>query len=290
MGPKKAKEIFPQLSERDIKYCAVFYEAQHNDSRTNIAIAMSAAEYGAHIANYVEMTGVISEKDSEKVIGIKALDRTTNESFSIYSKKIVFACGPFTDDVREIEHTQHSNKPMKRFVSGAAGTHVVLPGYYCPNDMGLLDYNTTDGRFLFFLPWENHTLVGTTDIKCKAESSPHAPEDEVQWILNECGKYLSPDLRVRRSDVLSAWRGWRPLAIDPSKENDDTVSRDHVISQNPKTGIVFVAGGKWTTWREMAEEVIDEVLGEQTKGLCQTLDITLFGGDDCKFTNTLDFP
>lgn len=83
-------------------------------------------------------------------------------------------------------------------VSGAAGTHVVLPGYYCPNNIGLLDYNTSDGRFLFFLPWQKHTLVGTTDTKSGAKTLPTPPEDEIQWLLNECGKYLSRDLRVRR--------------------------------------------------------------------------------------------
>ena len=88
----------------------------------------------------------------------------------------------------------------------AAGTHVVLPGYYCPNNIGLLDYNTSDGRFLFFLPWQKHTLVGTTDTKSDAKTLPEPPEDEVQWLLNECSKYLSRDLRVRRSDVLSAWQ------------------------------------------------------------------------------------
>lgn len=102
---------------------------------------------------------------------------------------------------------------------------------------------------------QNHTLIGTTDTKGPAETSPHPPEDEVQWLLNECHRYLRPDLNVRRSDVLSAWRGWRPLAMDPNAPPGAPVSRDHVISENPDTGVIFIAGGKWTTWREMAEEV-----------------------------------
>lgn len=285
MSPKKAKEIFPQLRDRDIKYCAVFYEAQHNDARTNICIAMSAAEHGANIANYVEMVEIIRENDeSDKAVGIKAKDRMTNETFEIYANKIIFAGGPFTDNMRRLEEKKAADEtttPKENFkpaISSAAGTHIVLPGYYCPNDMGLLDYNTSDGRFLFFLPWLKHTLVGTTDVKGAAKTSPNAPEDEVQWLLNECGKYLSSDLQVRRSDVLSAWRGWRPLATDPQAGPDDPVSRDHVISENPKTGIIFIAGGKWTTWREMAEEVIDKALGDVAKGTSNTLDLTLYGG------------
>lgn len=153
-------------------------------------------------------------------------------------------------------------------------THILLTLL----QMGLLDYNTSDGRFLFFLPWQNHTLIGTTDTKCDAETLPSPPEDEVQWLLNECHRYLRPDLQVRRSDVLSAWRGWRPLAVDPHAPPGAPVSRDHVISENPDTGVIFIAGGKWTTWREMAEEVIDKVVGPNGPK-CTTLDISLFGGE-----------
>ena len=135
--------------------------------------------------------------------------------------------------------------------------------------------------FLFFLPWQNHTLVGTTDKKERAITNPAPPEDEVQWILNECGKYLSKDLQVRRSDVLSAWRGWRPLAADPHAPPGAPVSRDHVISENPDSGIIFIAGGKWTTWREMAEDVIDRI----TNKTCSTLDITLLGGGEFNANN-----
>jgi len=283
MGKKKAHDLFPQLNEKQLKYAAVFYEAQHNDARTCIAIAMTAAEKGANIANYVEMTGTIHD-DHNKVIGIQALDRIKNESFQIYAKNVVFAGGPFTDGLRKMEHsnkkktTEEKDGGMKQAVRGGSGSHIVLPGYYCPGGMGLLDYNTSDGRFLFFLPWQNHTLVGTTDRKIPAETLPTPPEAEIQWILKECEKYLSKDLKVRRSDVLSSWRGWRPLAVDPNAKPGAPASRDHVISVNPDTGITFIAGGKWTTWREMAQDVIDRVLKDKS-GTCTTLDIKLHGGD-----------
>ena len=241
MTKKESRIKFPQLNEQDIKYCAVFYEGQHNDARTNLAIALSAAEKGAHIANYCEMTqGIFDE--SGKVVGVKACDRITGKTFEIYSKHIIFAGGPFTDALRQ--HEDGTSKPVKPAVMGASGSHIVLPGYYAPHDMGLLDYNTSDGRFLFFLPWQGSVIVGTTDKKCPAETLPYPPEEEIQWMLKECEKYLSGDLKVRRSDVLSAWRGWRPLAADPHAPPGGQVSRDHVISQNPKTGVTFIAGGK----------------------------------------------
>lgn len=120
--------------------------------------------------------------------------------------------------------------------------------------------------------------MGTTDTKCPAETLPSAPEEEIRWILDESRKYLDKELRVRRSDVLSAWRGWRPLAADPHALPGAPVSRDHIISENPDTGVIFIAGGKWTTWREMAEEVVDKIVGENGPK-SQTLDLKLFGGE-----------
>ena len=139
---------------------------------------------------------------------------------------------------------------------------------------------TSDGRFLFFLPWLGHTIVGTTDRKTEPTMSPVATEDEIQWVINEASKYLSPELHVRRKDVLSAWSGIRPLALDPTSSDTASASRDHVVSYNPESGVVFLAGGKWTTYREMAEDGIDkciEVAGLQPKRGCVTRTTALLG-------------
>jgi len=221
------------------------------------------------------MTEGIFDKDG-MVVGVKALDRITGDTFEIYAKNVIFAGGPFTDALRQKE--TRSPEPVKSAVQGASGSHIVLPGYYAPNNMGLLDYNTSDGRFLFFLPWQGSVIVGTTDKKCDAETLPYPPEEEIRWMLKECEKYLSKDVKVRRSDVLSAWRGWRPLAADPHAPPGGQVSRDHVISKNPESGVTFIAGGKWTTWREMAQDVLDKVLGDGHPK-CHTLDILLHGGE-----------
>ena len=194
-------------------------------------------------------------------------------------KAIIFAGGPFTDQLRKIEDP--SCKPA---VAAAAGTHIVLPGYYCANGIGMLDINTSDGRFLFFLPWQGKTLVGTTDRKGPVTSFHGPPEEEIQWILKEAKKYLMTDtLQVRRSDVLSAWQGYRPLASDPNAPPGAPVSRDHVISYNQNTGVTFITGGKWTTFREMAEDVIDKIIeshGLQSKaGPCITDKLPLRGGE-----------
>lgn len=269
---KRAQEVFPQLDASKLKYCSVFYEAQHNDARTNLAIAMTAAEKGAAIVNYVEAVELLYNKEG-RAIGAKVMDHISRRTWNVYAKHIVLAGGPFTDELREMEG---KNQPPA--VRGAAGTHVVLPGYYMPRNLGLLDFNTSDGRFLFVLPWQGHTLVGTTDRKSPAERLPEPPEYEIDWILKECSKYLSPDLKVRRSDVLSAWTGWRPLAVDPHAPPGAPASRDHVISENPKTGVFFIAGGKWTTYRQMAEELVDRIVGPDGPR-SKTLDIKLHGGE-----------
>ena len=174
----------------------------------------------------------------------------------------------------------------KKAVRGASGIHIVLPRYYAPDGMGLVDMSTSDGRFLFLLPWQGHVLVGTTDTPTDDMSmKPEPAEKQIQWLLKECSKYLHPELQVRREDVLSAWSGIRPLAIDPYARSTAAISRDHVISHNPTTGVIFISGGKWTTYREMASDLIDKALSvgnidqstvEATKS-CSTLTIPLNG-------------
>ena len=281
MSKSRASRKFSQLDE-DVKYVQVFYEGQHNDARTNLAIALSAAEEGAAVANHTEMIGVLFDQDGGKAVGVTCRDNLDGREYNVMAKCIIFAGGPFTDSMRKLE-----NPDMKPAVNGAAGTHIVLPGYYSPPDIGMLDINTSDGRFLFFLPWQGSVIVGTTDRKGEPTSSPGPPEDEIQWILTEVEKYLDSNVRVRRADVLSAWQGWRPLASDPHAPPDAPVSRDHIISINQETGITFVTGGKWTTYREMAEDVVNRVLDYKQittthtgnlVGPCVTLKKSLWGG------------
>ena len=278
LGPKRAKEVFPQIDDA-VKYCSVLYEGQHDDARTCTSIALTAALKGATIANHVEVIEILQEGPAgATATGARCKDRITGEEFDVRARAIVFAGGPFTDSLRTMEDSK-----CKPTVAAGAGTHIVLPGYYSPSEMGLADMRTSRGAFLFFLPWKGATVVGTTDKKEPAQTSPHVDEDEIQYLLNEVGRYLSPDLQVRRADVLSAWRGWRPLAKDPYAPPGSPVSRDHLISTNPATGITFVTGGKWTTYREMAEHTVDKVISLKKldgAGPCVTKETPLIGSED----------
>eukprot|EP00316_Scyphosphaera_apsteinii_P011598 CAMPEP_0119316294 /NCGR_PEP_ID=MMETSP1333-20130426/39315_1 /TAXON_ID=418940 /ORGANISM="Scyphosphaera apsteinii, Strain RCC1455" /LENGTH=743 /DNA_ID=CAMNT_0007321899 /DNA_START=37 /DNA_END=2268 /DNA_ORIENTATION=+ len=275
MGPAKTKEVFPQLS--DVKYSAVYAEAMHNDARTGTAIALTAAYKGAQICNYIEMTGfVYGGPEGATCTGIRCVDKVTNEEFEIKATAVVLATGAFLDGIRRMEDPN-----VQPSVRAAAGCHIILPGYFTPGGMGFANLRTSRGATMYFLPWLGHTVVGSTDKKCDATSSPKVSEDEIQYLVNEAASCLSPDIRVRRSDVMSAWQGWRPLYRDPNAPPDAPVSRHHSIGIDPTTGVTFICGGKWSTYRAMAEELVDKVVDfkKLPAGPCSTKTIKLMGGD-----------
>ena len=149
--------------------------------------------------------------------------------------------------------------------------------------MGLLDPATSDGRVIFFLPWQGNTIAGTTDTPAAVEAEPKAPEEEIRWILEEVRRYLSPDIKVRRGDVLSAWSGLRPLVRNPSASTTEGLVRNHMIHVSD-SGLLTIAGGKWTTYRAMAEETVDEAvkvfgLNAKVTNGCITDHVRLIGSD-----------
>mmetsp|Transcript_69 Transcript_69/g.128 ORF Transcript_69/g.128 Transcript_69/m.128 type:complete len:729 (+) Transcript_69:167-2353(+) len=272
--PRKLDEKFPQLNTPNIKYANVFYEGAHNDARTNLAIACTAMVKGAAVLNYMPVSKILFDENGHargaECVDLMAADAPASSSagnnqknVTVRAKKVIYCAGPFTDDVRELSEGAKAKvkEPFQKVVTGAGGTHIVLPHYYCPRDMGMCDMQTSRGSFLFYLPWQGHTLVGTTDVKVShPELHSAVPEDDVNYLVRECSKYLAPEMKVRREDVLSAWYGVRPLCVDPNAADSKDTSRDHVVSYNAKNDITFVSGGKWTTWREMAEDALDKSL------------------------------
>ena len=257
----KALDRFPMLKKGNLWGALVYYDGQHNDSRMNISLAMTAALYGATLVNYVEVTGL--EKDANgKLCGAKVKDLIAEkdgksaEEFSIKAKGVINATGPFTDGIRKMD-----DQNVAEIVAPSSGVHVILPGYYSPADMGLIDPSTSDGRVIFFLPWQGNTIAGTTDAPCDIKQNPIAGEEEIDWILKEVSNYLQPEINVRRGDVLAAWSGIRPLVRDPKQAKSEGLVRNHLVTTSP-SGLITVSGGKWTTYRQMAEEAVDEALTE----------------------------
>ncbi|KAK4473463.1 hypothetical protein MN116_002830 [Schistosoma mekongi] len=150
---------------------------------------------------------------------------------------------------------------------------------FCPTKMGLLDPDTRDGRVIFFLPWMNYALAGTTDSECSVTDHPSPSESEVNFILEEISSYLSSEIQVRRGDVLSAWAGIRPLVRDPNSSDTQSIARNHIIDVSPSK-LITIAGGKWTTYRSMAEETVDKaikVCGLKPTSPCRTKGLLLEG-------------
>ncbi|KAL8969094.1 MAG: hypothetical protein Q9183_002159 [Haloplaca sp. 2 TL-2023] len=304
----RALDAFPMLRKENLFGALVYYDGAHNDSRMNVSLAMTAALYGATVVNHVEVTSL--DKDANgKIIGAKVKDRVQEknghqaEEFSIKAKGVINATGPFADAIRKMDEPQ-----TQEIVAPSSGVHVILPGYYSPLKMGLIDPKTSDGRVIFFLPWQGNTIAGTTDAPTDISQNPIAGEEEIYWILSEIQGYLAPDLNVRRGDVLAAWSGIRPLVKDPNSKNTESLVRNHLITVSD-SGLLTCAGGKWTTYRQMAEEAVDEAIQRYSlktnpilqaprisgsemiddaaplDGTCQTHQVRLIGAHG--FSNTL---
>lgn len=257
LSKSKALELFPMLKKHELVGALVYYDGQHEDARMNIVLAMTAIRMGGSLANHVEVKELLKTTDSdgkEQVCGAKVRDLMTGEEWSIKAKCVINATGPYTDSIRLM-----SNADNPKICKPSSGVHIVLPDYYSPSNMGLLDPATSDGRVIFFLPWQKVTLAGTTDNACEVTDYPQPTEKEVQFILKEIRNYLSPDVRVRRGDVLSAWSGIRPLVSDPTKKDTQSLARNHIIEVS-KENLITIAGGKWTTYRHMAEETVDKAI------------------------------
>jgi len=249
LNKERALELFPMLKRDKLCGAIVYYDGCHNDARMNISIAISAARHGANVANHVKVVDLI--KVEGKVAGAKVRNQITGEEFNIKAKSIINATGPFTDSIRKMDDGK-----SRDIVCASAGVHIVLPDYYSPSNMGLLDPATSDGRVIFFLPWQNHTIAGTTDSPCQVTHNPGPSEADIEFILNEVKNYLTPDIDVRRGDVLSAWAGIRPLVKDPNAEDTQNLVRNHVVHISDSS-LITIAGGKWTTYRSMAAETVD---------------------------------
>ncbi|KAJ5533649.1 FAD dependent oxidoreductase-domain-containing protein [Penicillium frequentans] len=255
----KAIDSFPMLKRDNVVGAMVYYDGAHNDSRMNVSLAMTAALYGSTVVNHMEVTGLTKDA-SGKLNGarlkdvIPGKDGEEAQEFTIRAKGIINATGPFTDSIRKMDEPE-----TKEIVAPSSGVHIILPGYYSPSNMGLIDPSTSDGRVIFFLPWQGNTIAGTTDAPTEITPHPEPSEKDINWILSEIRGYLAPDINVDRSDVLAAWSGIRPLVRDPAKTSSQALVRNHLISVSP-SGLLTCAGGKWTTYRQMAEEAVDEAI------------------------------
>uniref|UniRef100_F1KVF7 Glycerol-3-phosphate dehydrogenase n=1 Tax=Ascaris suum TaxID=6253 RepID=F1KVF7_ASCSU len=253
INKEQALERFPMLKKESLKGALIYYDGQHNDARMNLSIVLTAIRQGAKAVNHTKVERILKNSNG-KVCGAHVKDMLTGDEWDIKAKAVVNATGPFTDSLRLM-----ADPDTKPICQPSAGVHIVLPGYYSPSNTGLLDPSTSDGRVIFFLPWERMTVAGTTDAPMPVTFHPGPADIDIEFILQEIRTYLSDDVTVRRGDVLSAWSGLRPLVRDPNKKDTKSLARNHIIEIS-KSNLITIAGGKWTTYRHMAEETVDAAI------------------------------
>ena len=240
----------PSLKTEGLSGGILYYDGQFDDMRLLIDLVTTAHQQSAAILNYASVTS-ISKNDTGKVSGVYFEDIETGEMFSISAKAVINATGAFCDNVRTM-----SDEGAKPIVTLSQGIHLVFDRKFLPSGTAVMIPKTSDGRVLFCIPWLGVTLVGTTDTPIKqAEMEPQALESEIDFVLETAGKYLSE--KPTREDILSIFVGIRPLVKSGVARNTASLSRGHTIEIDA-SGMITITGGKWTTYRHMAVDAIDQ--------------------------------
>jgi glycerol-3-phosphate dehydrogenase len=274
LSKEETLEHLPTLKTEGLRGGAVYYDGQFDDARLLIHMVATAFEQGATLLNYVEVTGLT--KDAQGFVdGVSARDVETGNEFRATAKVVINATGAFTDLLRL--KAEPDAKPM---IVPSQGIHLVFDSSFLQGESAILVPHTSDGRVLFAIPWHGHTLVGTTDTPiATATLEPVAMEQEIEFILATAGEYLTK--APTRGDVLSVFAGIRPLVHATGVTNTAALSRDHVIHID-RSGLVTIAGGKWTTYRHMAEDCVDQAatLAQLPEKPCVTHHLHIHGCHD----------
>jgi len=252
MGPRATAGSLPGLRQLHLRGGVRYWDAQFDDARLALALARSAAAEGALLVNHCPVDGLIHEQG--RVAGVRCHDAETGVPFRLGADCVINAAGVWADRFRTMD-AGVSGSVAQPMVAASRGVHVVVDRHFMPADHALLIPRTRDGRVLFAIPWLGKLILGTTDTpSADAPREPRAGADDVAFILEEAARYLRH--APTRADVKSVWAGLRPL-LRPAGQAGRTsaISREHAVEVGPG-GLVTVAGGKWTTYRAMAQDVL----------------------------------
>lgn len=271
LSREETLERLPALEPEGLLGGVVYYDGQFDDARLLIHLAMTAAEHGATVVNYCPATRLL--KDAEGYVnGVVARDEETGEEFTLHARVVVNATGAFTDRVRRL--AEPDAEPMMAL---SQGIHLVFKREFLAGDTALMVPHTSDGRVLFVIPWHGHAVAGTTDTPVDEPSlEPRALEEEIEFVLETAGRYFTRP--PSRADVLAVYVGLRPLVKAEGKGKTSALSRDHVIHVD-SSGLLTITGGKWTTYRHMAEDCVDHAitLGKLDDAACRTKSLHIHG-------------
>lgn len=272
LSKSKILQQIPGLKDIGLKGGIEYYDGQFDDARLGVNIAQTAAQKGGVVLNYFKVTGLL-KNDEGKIQGVVAVDLENEKEYQLRTKAVVNATGVFADDILQMD-----SPSGKRLVRPSQGVHVVLDKSFMDSDSAMMIPKTSDGRVLFAVPWQDHVLLGTTDTPLDENSlEPKALDKEVDFIIKTAGQYLKRP--PQRNDVLSIFAGLRPLAV-PEKDPDNTkeISRSHKLLI-AASGLITIVGGKWTTYRKMAEETVNKAIktGKLKWKACITKNLRIHG-------------
>lgn len=268
-------EAIPAIQTDGLRSGIRYYDGQFDDARLALALAATANDHGATVCNYVAVTGLL-RKDGGMLTGVTARDCETEDVFEVPAKVVVNATGPFSDAVRRMEDPEAS--PI---IAPSQGVHVVLDRSFLAGDSAIMVPHTDDGRIMFAIPWKDVVIVGTTDTPIdRVDLEPRPQPEEIEFIFDTANRYLARPATV--ADARSVYAGIRPLVREGDSSNTAAISREHSVLIDPDSGLLTIAGGKWTTYRRMAEDAVDHamMLGDLDSKKCVTEDLPIHGHDE----------
>lgn len=251
LNKEKIKELLPTIETQGLRGGEIYYDGQFDDSRLIINMAETAASQGAILLNYLKVTGLTYNQDM--IAGVIAQDIESGEDYQLHGKAVINATGPFCDSIRQMD--MPGTPPV---INPSRGIHMVLDKSFLPGGTAIMVPHTDDGRVLFAIPWNNRILVGTTDTPVTEITLEPVPgKDEIDFLLSHAARYLTKS--PTKTDVLSVFAGLRPLVGSVNNDNTAALSRDHSLYIS-RSGLLTIAGGKWTTYRKMAEDTINQAV------------------------------
>jgi glycerol-3-phosphate dehydrogenase len=273
LSKKETLERLPNAKSENLCGGILYFDGQFDDTRLLIDLAQTASERGAVLLNYAKVSA-LTKDEKGKVSGAKFQDAETGAEFTANAKSVINAAGAFSDKIRKL-----SNENSRNIIAPSQGIHLVFDRKFLAGESTLMIPKTSDGRVLFAIPWHDKTLIGTTDTPLEmAELEPKAFESEIEFILETAGKYFTNP--PCREDILSVFVGIRPLVKSQNAKNTASLSRDHTIEIDDGK-LLTITGGKWTTYRRMSEDAINQAvkIARLPERKCVTESLKIYGAD-----------
>lgn len=251
LSKEETLQLAPTLDDMGLRGGVLYYDGQFDDARLAINLAQTAADHGGVLINYMQVTGL--QKKDNRLTGLQLKDVISGTAYAVHAKTVINATGIFTDSILQMD-----DKNAPPIITLSQGIHLVLDKNFLPGNTAIMIPHTDDGRVLFAVPWHTKTLVGTTETPVEHPSlEPKARPEEIIFVLRQIGKYLQKDPEIK--DIRSVFAGLRPLVKGNSRHTAE-LPRDHLIRVSD-TGLITITGGKWTTYRRMAEDVVNIAIG-----------------------------